>query len=43
MAAAARAYAATVTLEAFEQRVHELLERQWEVELPMPTSGSVPG
>jgi glycosyltransferase involved in cell wall biosynthesis len=40
MAAASREYAATVTLEAFEQRVHELLERQWGVELPAPAGSA---
>lgn len=32
-ASAARAYAATVSLDAFEQRVRDMLERQWGVDL----------
>lgn len=37
MAAAARDYAGTMTLEAFQDRVRELLERQWRVSLPEPS------
>ncbi len=39
MAAAARSFSASVTLDAFEDRVREVLERQWHVELPPPTRG----
>jgi glycosyltransferase involved in cell wall biosynthesis len=39
MARAARGHAATVTLEAFQERVREMLERQWEVELVAAPSG----
>jgi glycosyltransferase involved in cell wall biosynthesis len=38
MAEAGRSYAATVTLEAFQERVHDMLERQWGVDLPEPPS-----
>ena len=43
MAAAAREYSSTVTLEAFQDRVHELLERQWGVDLPLPDAGRTHG
>lgn len=36
MAVAARDYAGSVTLEAFQDRVQELLERQWQVTLRTP-------
>lgn len=36
MAVAARDYAGAMTLEAFQDRVRELLERQWKVDLPAP-------
>jgi glycosyltransferase involved in cell wall biosynthesis len=43
MATDARAYAATVTLEAFQARVKEVLERQWKVTLPLlPAAPSAP-
>lgn len=43
MAAEARAYAATVSLDAFEDRVRELLEAQWGVELRGPGSSGPAG
>lgn len=36
MSTAARDYAGTMTLEAFQDRVVEMLERQWKVRLPLP-------
>jgi glycosyltransferase involved in cell wall biosynthesis len=41
MAEAGRAYAATVTLEAFQERVHDMLERHWGVDLPESPAGGV--
>lgn len=43
MAREGRRYASTVTLEAFQERVHDLLERQWGVDLPIPTTGGRAG
>lgn len=40
MAVAARDYAGTMTLEAFQDRVREMLERQWDVTLNNPASRS---
>ena len=37
MATASRDYAGTMTLEAFQDRVRELLELQWQVSLPEPS------
>lgn len=38
MARDARAYASSMTLEAFQDRVRELLERQWGVSFPSPAA-----
>ena len=42
MAADARAYAATVTLDTFEDRLREMLERQWDVTLPRHRAAEAP-
>ena len=38
MAGSARDYARTVSLETFQERIREMLERQWHVELPAAPS-----
>jgi hypothetical protein len=36
MVVAAREYAATMSLEAFQDQLRDMLERQWHVSLPVP-------